>query len=77
MREGNEGSALVRDFLGSDGVQHSVVTRELPAFEHVNLQTAIDAWSAHDRWSSRVPSQPSKLACRSDRAEAAITEAYA
>ena len=23
-----------------------MVTRELPPFEHVNLQTAIDAWSA-------------------------------
>ena len=39
-------SALVRDFLGPDGAHHSVVTRELPPFEHVNLQTAIDAWSA-------------------------------
>src|SRR6202041_2063509 len=25
---------------------HSVVTRSLPVFEHVNLQTALDAWSA-------------------------------
>jgi len=45
-REENEVSALVRDFLGSDGGHHSVVTRELPPFEHVNLQTAVDAWSA-------------------------------
>jgi hypothetical protein len=45
-REDNEVSALVRGFLGPDGMQHSVVTRELPPFEHVNLQTAIDAWSA-------------------------------
>ena len=45
-REDNEVSALVRDFLGPDGTQHSVVTRELPPFEHVNLQTAVDAWSA-------------------------------
>ena len=45
-REDNEVSALVRDFLGPDGTQHSVVTRELPVFEHVNLQTAVDAWSA-------------------------------
>jgi hypothetical protein len=44
--EDNEVSALVRDFLGADGTQQSVVTRELPAFEHVNLQTAVDAWSA-------------------------------
>ena len=45
-REDNGVSALVRDFLGPDGTQHSVVTRELPVFEHVNLQTAFDAWSA-------------------------------
>src|SRR5215472_12347242 len=45
-REDNEVSALVRDFLGPDGMHHSVVTRELPPFEHVNLQTAVDAWSA-------------------------------
>ena len=44
--EDNEVVALVRDYLGADGAQHSVVTRELPPFEHVNLQTAIDAWSA-------------------------------
>ena len=44
--EGNEVSALVREFLGPDGTHHSVVTRELPRFEHVNLQTAIDTWSA-------------------------------
>jgi DNA polymerase III delta prime subunit len=44
--EGNEVSALVRDFLGPDGTRHSVVTRSLPQFEHVNLQTAVDAWSA-------------------------------
>ena len=42
----NEVSTLVRDFLGPDGMHHSVVTRELPPFEHVNLQTAVDAWSA-------------------------------
>ena len=44
--EDNEVAALVRDYLGADGMQHSVVTRDLPPFEHVNLQTAIDAWSA-------------------------------
>jgi hypothetical protein len=44
--EANEVSALVRDSLGPGGAQHSVVTRELPPFEHVNLQTALDAWSA-------------------------------
>jgi len=46
VSEGNEVSSLVRDFLSPDGIGHSVVTRDLPPFEHVNLQTAIDAWSA-------------------------------
>jgi len=45
-RESNEVSELVRDFLGSEGTQHSVVTRDLPGLEHVNMQTAIDAWAA-------------------------------
>ena len=44
--ERNEVATLVGGFLGSDGAAHSVVTRELPPFEHVNLQTALDAWSA-------------------------------
>src|SRR5882757_2058845 len=42
----NEVAVLVADFLGPDGSAHSVVSRDLPAFEHVNLQTAVDAWSA-------------------------------
>jgi hypothetical protein len=45
VAEDNEVSALVRDFLGPGGSHHSVVTRELPPFEHVNLQTAVDGWS--------------------------------
>jgi hypothetical protein len=44
--ERSEISALVRGFLGPDGAAQSVVTRELAPFEHVNLQTALDAWSA-------------------------------
>ena len=44
--EANEVSGLVRECLGADGGQHSVVTRELAPFEHVNLQTALDSWSA-------------------------------
>lgn len=44
----NEVVALVREFLGPDGAAHSVVTRELPPFEHVNLQTALNAWTARD-----------------------------
>jgi hypothetical protein len=46
VRDVNEVSALVHQSLGPDGVHHSVVTRELAAFEHVNVQTALDAWSA-------------------------------
>ena len=42
----SEVSTLVGDFLGRDGAAQSVVTRELAPFEHVNLQTALDAWSA-------------------------------
>jgi hypothetical protein len=45
--ERNEVVALIADFLGAEGAAHSVVTRELPALEHVNLQTALDAWCAH------------------------------
>jgi hypothetical protein len=37
--------ALVADFLGVDAAARSVVTRTLSTFEHVNLQTALDAWS--------------------------------
>ena len=44
--ERNEVVALITDFLGAEGAAHSVVTRELPPLEHVNLQTALDAWCA-------------------------------
>jgi hypothetical protein len=44
--ERNEVAALVREVLGEAGAAQSVVTRQLPPFEHVNLQTALDAWSA-------------------------------
>jgi hypothetical protein len=36
---------LVAGFLGDAAVERSVVTRSLAVFEHVNLQTALDAWS--------------------------------
>jgi ATPase family associated with various cellular activities (AAA) len=46
----NEVAALVQEVLGDPGAAHSVVTRQLPPFEHVNLQVALDAWStAGDR----------------------------
>jgi hypothetical protein len=41
----NEVVALVADFLGQEAAGRSVVTRSLSAFDHVNLQTALDAWS--------------------------------
>ena len=41
----NEAASLVASFLGPDGLAHSVVSRDLPVFEHVNLQTALNAWS--------------------------------
>ncbi len=44
--ERNEVVALITDFLGAEGAARSVVTRELPPLEHVNLQTALDAWCA-------------------------------
>ena len=44
--ERNEVTVLVGDFVGEGATQRSVVTRDLPVFEHVNLQTALDAWSA-------------------------------
>src|SRR4051812_50095551 len=46
LGERNEVTALVRDVLGEAGEAQSVVTRRLPPFEHVNLQTALGAWSA-------------------------------
>ena len=42
----NEVVALITGFLGAEGAAQSVVTRELPPLEHVNLQTALDAWCA-------------------------------
>jgi hypothetical protein len=38
--------ALAAGFLGPEAAAHSVVSRDLPVFEHVNLQTAINAWAA-------------------------------
>ena len=41
----DEVAGLVADFLGAERSGRSVVSRSLPVFEHVNLQTALDAWS--------------------------------
>lgn len=38
--------ALVAQVLGSDGARQSVVDRAMTVFEHVNLQTALNAWSS-------------------------------
>ena len=43
--EHNDVIALLRDYLGEGASEQSVVTRTLPPFEQVNLQTALDAWS--------------------------------
>jgi hypothetical protein len=45
VNDRNEVTLLVAEVLGPEGVARSVVTKDLPPFEHVNLQTAIDAWS--------------------------------
>ena len=45
VRDRNEVVALVSDHLGAEGRERSVVARALPAFEQVNLQTALDAWT--------------------------------
>ncbi|PRY47436.1 ATPase family protein associated with various cellular activities (AAA) [Geodermatophilus tzadiensis] len=50
----NEVVALVRETLGPAGLDQSVVARELPPFEHVNLQTALDAWTAQEGRSVEV-----------------------
>jgi len=42
---GNEVADLAGGWLGVAGAARSVVSRELPPFEHVNLQTALNAWS--------------------------------
>ena len=42
----NEVVALVRDHLGEAGLAQSVVGTDLPPFEQVNLQAALNAWSA-------------------------------
>ena len=41
----HEVAALVAGFLGPDAARLSVVSSDLPVFEHVNLQTAVNAWS--------------------------------
>ncbi|MGZ4595465.1 MAG: AAA family ATPase [Actinomycetes bacterium] len=42
----NEVVQRVRSFLGEDRLRHSVVARELPPFDHVNLQVALNHWMA-------------------------------
>jgi hypothetical protein len=42
----NEVVDLLQAHLGPEGRAASVLTRDLPVFDHVNLQVALDAWSA-------------------------------
>jgi hypothetical protein len=42
----NEVTELLAGFLPTDRARESVVTRTLPPVEHVNLQTALNAWSS-------------------------------
>ncbi len=44
----NAAVALVAAHLGDHGSAVSVVTREVPPFEQVNLQVALDAWRAQE-----------------------------
>jgi cell division protease FtsH len=44
----NAAVALVAAHLGDSGSAASVVAREVPPFEQVNLQVALDAWTAED-----------------------------
>ena len=46
--------ALLRDHLTAAGLEQSVVSRQLPPFEHVNLQAALDAWMAAESRSVTV-----------------------
>ncbi len=50
----NEVVALVQDFLGAKGHALSVVSRQLPVFDHVNLQTALNAWASQPNRSVAV-----------------------
>ncbi|MGN6605613.1 MAG: AAA family ATPase [Jatrophihabitans sp.] len=45
-RPENEVVRLVADHLQTNGRDHSVVSRAVPVFDHVNLQTALDRWMA-------------------------------
>lgn len=38
--------ARIQAHLGAAGLERSIVTRELPSFEHVNVQVALDRWMA-------------------------------
>ena len=50
----NEVVVLIADFLDTAAKDHSVVRRELPVFEQVNLQTALDVWLAQPGRSASV-----------------------
>lgn len=41
--EGSEAVARLREYLGPDRAERSVVARELPSYEQVNLQAALES----------------------------------
>lgn len=47
-------AGTVRDHLGGDATAMPMLTLELPFYEDINLQTALDAWSAREGRSSRL-----------------------
>ena len=50
----NEVVRLIAKFLDDEARGHSVLRRDLPGFEHVNLQTALDAWLAEPGRSASI-----------------------
>ena len=46
---GTYARGYVREYLSPEALALSVVTRELPPFEHVNVQVALDAWIADEQ----------------------------
>lgn len=60
-------AALVGEFTGDGVSDRSVVSRSLRPFEHVNLQTALNAWSREPGRAQRWPHAPVESTSRSKR----------
>lgn len=69
---GNPVAALVAEILGEHGRAESVVNRELPPFEHVNLQTAADADLLFLLSTNRADLLEPALAARPGRVDVAV-----